>query len=189
MNTKLKVLLLIFVLASFPKAQRDIAVGPYYGMAMPIVNDAAKSGMMFGIQGKVALIPMLSLGLHYSSRSYGNPSIIFHEGQPSELELEIDGGNVSAFGADLYLGKSGGLPGINFFMMGSFSTFKWTRDDYEDVSETAFLFGPGLEIVLPMKLGIEGRAMLEVASTGNDATYKAGLFFIGINYHLSLKPM
>lgn len=189
MKVRLLVFLLIILTAPTLLAIGDISIGPYYGMAMPIVNDGAESGSMYGFQAKASLISFLSAGLHYSSRSYGNPSMVFFEDQPNEVELEVDGGSVKSFGADVFLGKGGGMPGLNIYFLGSLSTFKWERDSYDEVSETAFLVGPGLEVVLPVKLGIEGRAMIEIASTGNGGTYKAFMWFIGVNYHIGLGPM
>jgi len=184
MKSKLLVLLILLLAAPASFAIGDIAIGPYYGMVMPIGNDAVKSGMMYGAQAKVSLIPILSIGAHYSSRSYGNPTI------DSEIlgELEIDGGDVTSMGLDAFLGKTGGMTGMNIYFSGSYGTFKWKRDSFEDISKSSLAFGPGLEIVLPMKIGIEGRAMFEVASTGEEGTWKAVMWYIGLNYHINLSP-
>ncbi|MCP4580842.1 MAG: hypothetical protein GY839_04445 [candidate division Zixibacteria bacterium] len=184
MKSKLTILLILLLAAPSAFAIGDIAIGPFYGMAMPVANDAAKSGMMYGVQAKVALVPMLAVGAHYNSRSYGNPTI------ESELlgEIEFDGGSVTSMGLDAFLGKIGGTVGPNFYFAASYSTFKWKRDIVEEVSQSALAIGPGLEIVLPMKVGIEGRAMFEVASTGEDGSWKALMWYIGVNYHISLTP-
>ena len=184
MKSKLLVFLILVLAAPSAFAIGDFAFGPMYGMAIPVANDAAKSGMMYGFQARLSIVPMLALGGHFHSRSYGNPTI------ESELlgELEFDGGTVSSFGINAFLGKVGGTVGPNFYLAASFGTFKWKRDIIEEVSETALTLGPGLEIVLPMQLGIEARAMFEIASTGNDATFKAVMAYIGVNYHINLKP-
>jgi len=188
MKTKLAAFLIILIAAP-AFAIGDIAVGPFYGMAIPVANDQVKTGSMYGVQARVGLIPMLSLGAHFHSRAFGNPSFTFFEGEPFEETMETDGGKVSSLGVDAYLGKSGGGPGMNFYFMGSFGTYKWTRENQADQSKTAFAIGPGLEFVLPMKLGIEGRAMFEVASTGDEGSWKNVLWFVGVNYHLGLGPM
>lgn len=187
---KIKLAAFLIVLIAVPAfAIGDIAVGPFYGMTIPIVNDQVKSGSLFGVQGRVSLIPMLSIGAHFHSRTFGNPSYTFFEGTPNETTMETDGGKVSSLGVDAFLGKTGGGTGMNFYFMGSFGTYKWTRDNQEDQSKTAFAIGPGLEFVLPMKIGIEGRAMFEVASTGNDGTWKNVLWLVAVNYHIGLGPM
>lgn len=189
MKVKLVTALIVLTLAQISLAIGDISVGPFYGMAVPIKNDLVKTGPMYGVQAKLSLFPMLAIGAHYSSRSYGNPSQVFFEGQPIEVTMEIDGGDVQSLGAEAYLGKGGGMPGLNFYFIGSVSTYKWKRDGLADISKSAFAVGPGAEIVLPMKLGIEGRALVEVASTGHDGSWKSLLWFVGINYHLGLGPM
>jgi len=187
MKAKLIVMLAMLILTPAAFAITDIAVGPYCGMAIPVVNESAESGMMYGIQAKVSLIPMLSIGGHYSSRNYGNPTIIAFEGTEYETEMESDGGSMTYYGIDAYLGNSGGT-GANLYAMGSFGSYKWERDDTEDISKTAFAAGLGIEYVLPMKIGIDARALMEFASN-DDSTYKSFLWFVGLNYHFGLGPM
>jgi hypothetical protein len=182
-------LLLIVAIAPVTFAIGDISVGPFYGMAIPVANEAVESGMMYGVQAKVSLVPVLSIGAHYSSRSYGNPTVLVFEGTPLEYEEEYDGGDFTTFGLDAFLGKGGSLPGANFYLCGSFGSYTWKRDGFDNITKTAFAAGAGLEIILPVKVGIEGRALFEFASTGNDATYKSVLWFVGLNYHIGLGPM
>lgn len=189
MKTQLTVLLVVAMMAPGAFAIGDIAIGPYFGIAMPLANDDAKSGALYGLQARVSLIPGLSIGGHYQSRGYGNPSQTFFEGTPQEFTDEKDGGNVTSIGLDAYLGKTGGAPGMNFYFLGSYGTYKWKRDNLDDVSKTAFAIGPGIELVLPMKVGIEGRAMLEIAMTGESGSWKSFLWFVGLNYHIGLGPM
>jgi hypothetical protein len=183
MKSKLLVLLILIIAAPASFAIGDIAVGPYYGMVMPVGNDLVKSGMMYGAQAKLSLIPMLSVGAHYSSRSYGNPTI-----ETSFGDFESDGGSATSMGLDAFLGKTGGMIGANIYFSGSYGTFKWKRDGFEDISKSSLAFGPGVEIVLPMKIGVEGRAMFEVVSTGDKATWKALMWYVGVNYHINLTP-
>lgn len=184
MKVKLVTAAIVLALAQFSFAIGDLAIGPFYGMAMPVGNDLVKAGPLYGLQAKLELIPMLSIGAHYSSRDYGNPTI------ESDIlgEQEIDGGSVSSFGVDAFLGKTTGMVGANLYLSGSFGTFKWKRDGFAEESKSSLAFGPGVELVLPMKIGIEGRAMLEVVSTGNEATWKAFTWYVGANYHFSLTP-
>lgn len=183
MKAKLVTALIVLAMAQFSFALGDMAIGPFYGMAMPVGNDLVKTGPLYGLQAKLELIPMLAVGAHFSSRNYGNPTIDTNIG-----EQELDGGSVTSFGVDGFLGKTGGMTGANLYFSGSFGTFKWKRDGFADESKSSLAFGPGVEIVLPMKIGIEGRGLLEVVSTGNSATWKAFTWYVGVNYHLSLTP-
>jgi hypothetical protein len=161
----------------------DLSAGPYFGMTVPIVNDDAKRGSMFGLQARVSVLSFLAVGAHFQSGSFGNPEETFFAGTPGEVTLEKDGGDLTTFAADVFLGGSGGTPGISFYMVGSIGTYKWKRDNVDEVSEISYAVGPGLEMVLPFGLGIEGRAMFEVVPKGDDGSFKNFLWFIGANYH------
>jgi len=161
----------------------DISAGPYLGMNIPVYNDQATSGSLFGLQARVTLLSFLAVGAHYSSSSLGEVEHTFFEGEPEEFSDSIDGGDVSSFGIDAYLGLTGGVPGMKLFLVGSLGSWKWTRDYTDEVSETAFSVGPGLEWVLPFGLGVEGRGMFEVAPTDNGGSIKSFLWFVGANYH------
>ena len=161
----------------------DISAGPYFGMSIPIVNDQAESGRLFGLQAKVSLLSFVAVGAHYSSSSLGEVEHTFFEGETDEFTESIDGGDVSTFGVDAYVGFLSGVPGVKFYLMGSVESWKWKRDYTDDLSKTAFGVGPGLEVVLPVGIGLEGRGMFEVTPTDNGGSIKSFLWFVGANYH------
>jgi hypothetical protein len=183
MKSKVAILLIVLTMASTALAIGDISIGPFYGMSIPIANDNIKSGGMFGVQAKFAPAPFFAAGLHFQSRKFGDPSQTLFYGSDTN-----DGGKVSSFGMDAYIGKTSGI-GPNFYFMASFGSYKWKRDNMEDISKMAYAFGPGMEIVLPMKLGIEGRGMLEVVPTGDKGSWKSFMWLIGLNYHIGLGVM
>jgi hypothetical protein len=183
MRTKMAILLIVLTMASTALAIGDISVGPFYGMNIPVGNDAIKSGGVFGIQAKIAPTPFFAAGLHFQSRKFGDPSETFFYGTGTR-----DGGKLSSFGMDAYLGKVNGI-GPNFYFMASFGSYKWKRENQDEISKMAYAIGPGMEFVLPMKLGIEGRAMIEIVPTGDKGSWKNFVWFIGLNYHLGLGPM
>jgi len=191
MKAKLLVLVIVLMITPSLFAIGGISVGPYYGMAIPVANDLVKSGSMYGIQARMSLIPMFAVGGYYSSRGYGAPTI------DTESPLGILEGtksDVTAFGANIYLGKTGGMTGANMFVVAGFGTYKWDSQYYESDTRTSTSLGTGLEIVLPMKIGIEGRALFELAASGEDPitgkrkSWKSFCWFIGANYHFNLGP-
>jgi hypothetical protein len=161
----------------------DISAGPYFGMDIPVANDQATSGGLFGIQAKVSFLSYLAAGAHFSSSSLGEVSHTFFEGQPEEFSESLDGGDVTSYGADLYLGTMTGLPGFKIYAVGSVASWKWERDYTEEVSEVAWAVGPGIELVLPFGLGVEGRGMFQISPTDNDGSVKSFVWFIGASYH------
>jgi hypothetical protein len=180
MKTKVAVLLIILAMTTSAMALGDLSIGPFFGMNIPIANKDAKSGSMSGFQAKFSPITFVAGGLHFQSRNFGDPSKEFFYGSDTK-----DGGKISSIGFDLYLGKTSGV-GPNFYFIGSVGSYKWKRDNQSDISKTSYSFGPGLEIVLPVKIGIEGRALLEIVPTGEKGSWKNFVWFIGANYHFGL---
>jgi len=161
----------------------DLSAGAYYGMDIPVVNDQATSGGMFGLQAKVSLLHSLGLGVYYSSSSLGEVEKTFFEGDPDEFTESIEGGDVTSYGLDAYLGVMSGVPGFKFYLVGSVGQWKWERDYTDEVSEVVWGIGPGMEFVLPFGLGIEGRGTFRIAPTDDDGSVKSFVWFVGANYH------
>jgi opacity protein-like surface antigen len=186
MKTKLLALLIAIAFSSTAFAiGGDIAIGPFFGMSIPIVNKDIKSGSTFGIQARFAPLSFVAVGAHYQSRKFGDPSKNFFYGSDTK-----DGGSASSIGFDGYLGKTSGT-GVNIYLMGSIGSYSWTRDNQAKVSKTAYAVGPGVEIVLPLpvKIGLEGKALMEIVPTGNSGSWKNFVWTIGANYHFGLGPM
>ncbi|UCH85262.1 MAG: hypothetical protein JSW50_06110 [Candidatus Latescibacterota bacterium] len=178
--------LIVLLTATTAGAVVDISIGAFGGMDIPTANDLATSGPLYGIQGKVGFTQFIAVGVFYRASSYGDVEETFFEGEPEEHTATIPGGDGTSFGADVYLGRISGMPGANFYLYGSIGSYKWTRDNLADVSELAYGMGLGVEVVLPFKLGIEGRGVFQVAPTENDGSLKSFIWFIGANYHFGL---
>jgi hypothetical protein len=178
---KLLLMLLFLTMTGSAWALTDISVGAFGGLNAPIVQEDAKSGAGFGLKAKISPSPMLAGALFFEMRSFGDPELTTRDGTMSS-----DGGKVTAFGVEALIGNTGGGPGPHFFWTVGLGSYKWTRDGYEDVSKIGYHLGPGLEIVLPSKIGIEARANFEVVPTDGGGSRKNILIFVGANYHLGL---
>jgi hypothetical protein len=152
-------------------------------MDIPLVNEEAGSGSLYGIQGRVTVLSWLGLGAHYQSSTYGDITATFLEGTPLEFESTLDGGETTSYGLDAYLGNTGSIGGVNVFLVGSIGNWTWKTDYRDDISEMVFSVGPGIEVTFPFGLGLEGRGMFQIVPTDNDGSYKSFLWFIGANYH------
>jgi hypothetical protein len=184
MRVGLLLTLVLVLSAGTAGAIVDISAGLFGGMDVPTVNDQAESGALYGIQAKVTLLSYLALGAHYRTSSYGDVSETFFEGTDEEFISTVEGGSARSFGLDAYLGNTASIGGgVNVYLMGSVGSWKWTRDYTEDVSEIAFSFGPGVEVVLPFNVGIEGRALFQIVPTDNSGSIKSFIWFVGANYH------
>ena len=161
----------------------DVTAGLYYGMDIPVVNDQATSGGMYGLQAKVSLLNSLGLGLYYTSSSLGEVERTFFEGEPEEYVDTLDGGDATSYGLDAYFGTMSFVPGIKFYLVGSVGQWKWERDYTEEVSEVVWGLGAGAEFVLPFGIGIEGRGTFRTVPTDGDGSIKSFVWWVGANYH------
>jgi hypothetical protein len=183
---KLLPVIILVLMAGNALALTDISGGVYGGLNTPIVQDDAKSGSGFGLKVKVSPMPLLGGAVFYENRSFGDPEQTFFEGTPLERTEKTDGGKVTVFGAEAILFGAGGGIGPHFYWMLGISHYKWTRDNYDDISKVGYHLGPGLEIVLPSKIGIEAKAKLEIVPTGDGGSRKNALIFVGANYHFGI---
>lgn len=178
---KLLLMFLFLAMTGSAWALTDISVGVFGGLNTPIVQDDAKLGNGFGLKAKISPSPMIGGALFFESRSFGDPELTIQG-----VTMSSDGGKVTAFGVEALIGATGGGPGPHFYWTLGLSSYKWTRDGHEDVSEIAYHLGPGLEIVFPAKIGVEGRAKLEIVPTDGGGSRKNILIFVGANYHFGL---
>lgn len=178
----MKKILLFVLILTFPAwAQKDFSVGAFGGLNIPIVQDDASSGTDFGLKAKFSPIPFIAGAAFFETRTFGDASI-----NVGATEYTIDAGNVTSFGVEALIGNTGGGPGPHFYLAAGISSYKWTRDYWEDVSEVGYHLGPGIEIVLPAKIGIEIRGKFEVVPTDGGGARKNAILLVGANYHLGI---
>ncbi len=77
MRAKMLAAVILVLSAGTAGAIVDISAGPYFGMDIPVANDQATSGGLFGIQAKVSFLSFVAAGAHFSSSSLGEVSIHF----------------------------------------------------------------------------------------------------------------
>ncbi len=174
-------LILVLVIASSAMAITDLSLGVYGGLNSPIVQQDTKSGTGFGLKGTFAPTPMIAASVFFESRKYGSP-----EKTIRGITMKTDGGKVSVFGLEAQIGSVGGAMGPHFYWAVGVGSYKWKRDGYSDLSKVAYHLGPGLEINLPMHIGIEAKGKFEIVPTGGGGSRKNFLIFVGANYHIGL---
>ena len=178
---------LVLLLAATSASATEFVLGPYFGQTIPVANEEAEAGGLWGVQGRAYPLSFIGIGARYTGASYGSIENTFFQGTPNETTFELDGGDVTMFTGDLYLGRNDMLPGINVFLMGSAGVFKWKRTNREDVSEFMWSAGLVLEVVIPYNIGIEGRALFDAVPKADEGSYKAFSYSLGINYHFDFE--
>ena len=186
---RLKVALVLTILMAAGSAHAGLSVGPYVGMSIPVVNDEAKVGPLFGAQVKLGLFSWLGVGAYGQGSKLGDASQTFFAKPPLDpgITMSIDGGSVISYGATVFLGKTNSETGLNVFLLGSAGQFIWSRENRDDINKLAYQGGIGMEVVIPNGIGIEGRALLEAIPTDNDGSIKSFNWWIGANYHFGAR--
>ncbi|MCP4580844.1 MAG: hypothetical protein GY839_04455 [candidate division Zixibacteria bacterium] len=187
MRSKLLILLILLLASSSALAIGDVVVGPFYGYGIPVANMWAKPGPLYGVQARASFLPFLAGGAYFNSGGYGDIELVYFPDEPFEFSRFLDGGEVTEYGLNLYLGKTSGT-GWNYYAVGGIGSHKWERNHRQEDSKVAYSLGGGLEYVLPMSLSIEGRAMFEAVSAGYDSMWKSVVAYVGMNYHFKFGP-
>lgn len=186
-----RILLTLFIIAfmvSSVYAFDGFSVGPYYGYGVPVANEWAKPGPTFGVQAKASLMPWIGAGLYYNSRAYGDVDLVYFEGETFEFTETLEGGDVSAYGLNFYLGQIGNN-GLNYFLVGGIGSHKWDRETVDAEPKISYSAGLGLEYVIPANVGVEARGVFDLTADNGRSTWKSVMAYVGLNYHFKFGPM
>ena len=175
-----KALLLVLILSVPAWAQKDVSVGAFGGLNLPILQEDAASGSDFGVKAKFSPLPLIAGVAFFEARTMGDAKFTLNN-----TEYRTDAGSVTSFGVEALIGNTGGGSGPHFYFAVGLSSYKWTRDNWEDFSKVGYHFGPGFEVVFPAKIGLEFRGYLEVVPY-EGASRKNGILLVGVNYHIGL---
>jgi hypothetical protein len=176
-----KALMLVLILSAAAWAQKDVSVGAFGGLNIPIVQEDVGGGSDFGVKAKFSPIPILAGAAFFEARTFGDASFTL-----GSTEYTTPGGNVTSFGVEALIGNTGGGPGPHFYWMFGISSYKWTRDNWEDVSKVGYHLGPGVEVVFPANIGLEFRGYFEIVPTEGDGSRKNAILLVGANYHIGV---
>lgn len=148
-------------------------VGGFAGVSIPVVQDDAANGMVFGGHLKLSL-GMLGVEPNFTYFKGGDWEFV-----PGET---FEGAKVTSVGVNILLG--GGAPtGFRFFPFvgAKYYNFKQDIPDFSD-SQLGFNGGLGIEIGSG-PIGIEARGSLEVLPLDPDGSRKWMHVTGGLNYY------
>jgi Outer membrane protein beta-barrel domain len=171
-------LLLLFLGVGAPMAHAgeiSIGAGAFGGYAVPIIQDDAGSGVMYGVRVPVQLSPMFTIEPYFMSsqlddvtEELGDPPVEYTR---SGFEMMSIGGNVILFNGTFY-------PFVGF------GSYELTRPGSEDISELGWNFGLGLGLPVAEKFRLDIRGELDMIVT-DESSRKFGAATVGLTYHLS----
>ena len=174
---------LLLALSAGTAGATAVGVEVFGGAAIPIVQDDNNTGPMFGIRVPVTLPAIFTIEGFYS-RTQGGETKRTLEGE----EYVRSGYDVSAFGANLILGQTGG-GGFTFFPYAGIMSNRLSRPGGQDFNNIGFDFGLGVGFSIVPKLWIDARAEGAMIITENDNTSrKYGNLNVGVGYNFYASP-
>lgn len=156
-------------------------IGGFGGVSIPVAQDDATNGMVFGGHLKLSLGGMLGIEPNFTYFKNGDWEI-------DELPGEIfEGSKLTAVGVNLILGGAGPATGFRFFPFAGVKYYN-EKNDFRDFSDGSLGFNGGLGIEIGAgSIGIEARGSAEVLPLDGDGSRKWIHVRGGLNYYFGLR--
>lgn len=177
------VILVLFVLSlTSVVSAAKFSIGAFGGVNMPIMQEDVKSGTVFGIKGRVMMMPVLGLEPNFVISKYGDKGI-----DVLGQTMTRKGGDITSFGLDAVLGTFGGFSKAHFYGLVGLNSNSLKRDGIPNQTRLGVSIGTGLEFMALDILSIEVRARVHNVSLegggGRDNVELTG----GLNYYFGPK--
>ncbi len=178
-----KVVCLIIV-ALFVASSSSVAlagkfsVGAFGGLNIPIGQEDKANGTLYGVKGRIILLPFLGVEPNFVFSKYGDKD---HE--VGGVTMTREGGDITSFGADLVFGTFSGFSQVRFYgILGvNSNTIKWKP--LEDQTRLGLSFGSGVEFLPTDVFSIEVRARLHSISLDGGGGRNNLELTAGLNYY------
>lgn len=169
-------LLLLSLCVSAPMAhaqEMTIGAGAFGGYAVPLVQDDAGSGVMFGVRVPIGLSSMFTVEPYYMTSSLDEVSE-----ELGGIEYTRDGFDMKSIGANVI------LFGGKFYPFVGLGSYSLKRDGSEDIEELGWNFGLGLGLPVTEKIRLDVRGEIDMIVT-DDTSRKFGGATAGLTYKLT----
>lgn len=169
---------ILMLMASVSFAQMPkFGVGGFGGINIPVVQDDQKSGTVFGLKGRYALMQMIIVEPHVSFGKWGDPDPI------DGIDLGISGSKINSYGIDVTLGGMPGKKGLKPYGLIGVASYSVKNDDTDyDESKLGLAAGFGFAVgVSPLiDIDLRGKAIIAPQEEGSK---KAIWILGGLNYY------
>lgn len=156
-------------------------VGGFAGVSIPVAQDDASNGIVFGGHLKLSLGGMLGIEPNVTYFKNGDWEVDELPGQTFE------GSKITSVGVNLILGGAGPATGFRFFPFAGVKYFN-EKNDFRDFSDGTLGFNGGLGFEIGAgSLGIEARASGEILPLDNDGSRKWVHVRGGLNYYFGVR--
>ena len=175
------VVLLALVLGAGTASAIGVSIGGgvFGGVSIPVLQDDAKQGTIYGVRVPVSLLPLLKVEPYWATTSPGDEEETF-----GGLSYTRDGGKVTAYGVNALLALGGP---VRFYPFAGIGTHKLTRTGADDLSKIGYNFGLGLGLSLIPKFDVDVRGELNMITLG-ETSRKFANVTAGVSYHFLSLP-
>jgi hypothetical protein len=170
------------ILAAAPAGATTIGIGAFGGAEVPIVQEDAGSGAVYGIRVPISLMSFLSIEPYWSGASLSEADF-----ESQGFTYERDGFDHDVFGAHFILGSLAVSDGFGFYPYVGIGSHTLKRTGSEDIQDVGFDFGVGVGLAILRKVRLDLRGEMNMIVTG-DTSRKFGTLSIGASYGLWSKP-
>lgn len=169
-------LLLFSLCVSAPMAHAEgivIGAGAFGGYAVPVIQDDAGSGVMFGVRVPVTVSSMFTIEPYYMTSNLDEVTE-----ELGGVEYTRDGFDMRSIGANVI------IFGGKFYPFVGLGSYSLEREGSEDLDELGWNFGLGLGLPVGEKLRLDIRGELDMIVT-DDTSRKFGAATAGLTYRLT----
>ena len=168
---------IVFLALISSASAAGIGVGAFGGLSIPVIQEDQGNGTVFGVRGRLKLIPGFTL----------EPVLAFNQFGDAETDFGTrKGSKVTYYGVDLILGGMGAPVGPRFYLLGGAAFYSFSRDYDEDVTRFGVAGGLGIEIGLGKTLGLDFRGKFHLVTLDGGGSRKMVNITAGINYYLGM---
>jgi hypothetical protein len=153
------------------------SVGAFGGFSIPLAQDDAKGGALFGAKGRILLLPYLGVEPYFSMAKVKGD-----DAEAREETFALGDGDVTSFGADLVLGSVSGRGHTKFYGLVGINSNSYKRDRVPDESGLGLAFGTGVEFFPTEMMSLEFRAKYHPIKIGEGGRVHLELSG-GVNYY------
>ena len=173
---KLLIMSLLAMVISSPAYALKLGIGAFGGVNIPIVQEDQGSGTVFGLKGKLNLLPGVSLEPNLNFAKFGDATLDFGATR--------EGSKMTSYGIDAVIGAGMGTVGFKMYGLLGGGFFNTTRDSDEDATKFGWSTGLGFEIGVSPTLGLDIRGKLNVINSEGGGTKKSAAVTGGLNYYI-----
>jgi opacity protein-like surface antigen len=156
-----------------------IGLGAFGGITIPVVQDDAEQGSVFGLRAPVSLVPLLTVEPYFAKSGLGDTKSTI-----AGIPYTLDGLDLQSFGANVMLTMGGP---ISFYPFLGISSNSVKRGSGDSQSFTGYQGGLGLAMSPVPKLSVHLRGELQAIVDGSTSR-KFGNVTLGASYSLFSMP-